>query len=270
LGIDFLDIFPIPEPKRVLYLGAELSEAALRERLLKMEDALPKHIDSLVVYVDHSLNLDSTLGSGYKKIEGCIEEYGIEVVMIDPLYQFTSADETRMKETQSFRKTLDTLINRHDVSVVLIHHSTKEAYSSYGHQYSRGIDEMRGAGWAQWVDSVLKLGINRQDDTKQILFDKLRHAPRRPPVKVQFNPETFSFDAIDLTPEDKLIQVLWKNGGQMSTTDLKAKVQGYPGLKHVNRTVAAMEEKGQVRTRKSTKEEYNKPGAKPDMVELIN
>jgi hypothetical protein len=91
LGIDFLDIFPIPEPKRVLYLGAELSEAALRERLLKMEDALPKHIDSLVVYVDHSLNLDSTLGSGYKKIEGCIEEYAIEVVMIDPLYQFTSA-----------------------------------------------------------------------------------------------------------------------------------------------------------------------------------
>jgi hypothetical protein len=129
---------------------------------------------------------------------------------------------------------------------------------------------MRGAGWAQWVDSVLKLGINRQDDTKQILFDKLRHAPRRPPVKVEFNPETFSFDAIDLTPEDKLIQVLWRNSGQMSTTDLKAKVQGYPGLKHVNRTVATMEEKGQVRTRKSTKEEYNKPGAKPDMVESIN
>lgn len=265
-GAPFLDTFPVPEAKQVLYVGAENPIVDLKERLLKQEGGAGPLPNDLMLHSVFDLNLNNL--TGLARLEGWIKEYHVEVVILDPLYQLTSADESQLHSNNPLRKNMDRLIADYGILELFVHHPTKGSYNSFGQPYSRGLDDLRGAGWAMWLDSAMKIGGQADKPNRVLEFPKLRNAPPHGKIQIHFNGQTRLYEVTDRDTLDDLIQEIKNLGGSCLVPELEERLRDKPGFSNVGRLIKELKISERITVRTATKAEYGKSGRRPNVIEV--
>ncbi len=193
-GREWLGFSTPPTGTSVFYLQLEIPFGLLRTRLAKtwqfreQEQPLLKPIH---FWTQHWLKLDQS--AGLKQLEHYMEEYKPAVLIVDPLYKVISGNLLNAIDMQRVIDSLDTLIGRYGVSVVVISH-TRKGMMDMGEW---GSDDLIGSVFlSAWVDTAVKVE-RRGGDKLGIKFDIVRHAETElEQQEVGFNRDTLTFTPV--------------------------------------------------------------------------
>jgi hypothetical protein len=141
---------PVKTARRVLYLHGELAPAELKERTQEAATGLGRPLNNF--FQGKSLNASLVTPHGQATIRQLAEEYGPEIIVIDPWQSFIAgADENSFKEVSPATAFIDRLIAECGVTVLLAIHLGKD--------HSRGA---RGhsvlAGWRDTLFTLKRTG----------------------------------------------------------------------------------------------------------------
>lgn len=153
-----------------MYLQLEIPNPMLQDRLKKMTLIPSSNIKpgKLWIWTQHSLKIDTQ--EGYDLVDEMLTKYKPKVLIIDPIYKIVSGDLLSTIHIQKLVDWIDMLVDKHGLSILLVHHTRKGAYEEWG------SDDMLGSViFSAWADTICK--VERQQD-KHILvkFDVVRHA----------------------------------------------------------------------------------------------
>lgn len=151
---DGTPLIPIPKPCRVLYLDQEMGDNGLLERL-RGKDGIPglasdltvEQLEEMHLFIktrDINMRLDTTDGEDYIGAE--IGACKPDVVFLDPMAKFHLRDENSSQEMGMVLKALDSIIEKHKCSIVLVHHTNKDnpQYPKSGGNRIRGSSAIFG------------------------------------------------------------------------------------------------------------------------------
>ncbi len=169
-GTPFLDYFNVPTPKKVLYLSGENQFDDLKTRIENYDNEFHFHDD---VFIYSTFELNFVHDEAVNRLRECIEENKIDVVIIDPLYIFAMVDEAKLLDVVSIEIALNKLIEDLQVSLVLLHHPTKDSYNMRGDEIDKGMNALRGAGWAMWAETIIRVD-GTGEEQRSITFQKVR------------------------------------------------------------------------------------------------
>jgi hypothetical protein len=167
-----LDRFAIHRPGGVLFVSAEGGQAYLKQRLnslcahrgLKL-DALPHRLD----IISTAIRIDTPEGLG--RLVATIEAVRPVLLVLDPLVRLHRIDENSASSVSGLLSSLTELQQRHDLAIVVAHHSTKQGArrSDMGGQDFRGSSDFHA-----WGDSNIFV---RKKDGRFIIAAEHRAAP---------------------------------------------------------------------------------------------
>lgn len=162
----------------VMYLQLEIPNPMLQSRLLKMvagRTKLTRHA-KMWIWTEPSLKLDMEIG--FTKLDDMLTKYKPKVLIIDPVYKVVSGDLLSTQHIQKFVDWVDILVDRHQLSVILVHHTRKGAYEEWG------SDDMLGSViFSAWADTIMK--VERRHNTEIVVrFDVVRHATEELPPRI--------------------------------------------------------------------------------------
>ena len=178
----------------VLVIQLEIPKAAYQKRVNKYcfgNQLSP--LNNLFFITTRNLKLDK--GWGVALLEQWIAETKANIVVVDPIFKVVSGRLTDEFDVRQFTDRLDDVIEKHQVSFILIHHEGKD-WVIEGERYDRGADAAFGSavfGW--WCDSSIELraeleGSNRID----VSFPLLRLSEDEiKPIKVSINRSNLVF-----------------------------------------------------------------------------
>ena len=175
------------EKSSVMYLQLEIPNQMLQVRMVKMISSKEPH-EPFYIWTEPTIKIDTDLG--YKRIEEALVKSKPKILVIDPIYKIMSGDMLETRHVQDLVDWIDKLIEKYQISVVLVHHSRK-GYTAGGQDKDESFgnsDDMLGSVvFSAWADSIIK--IERKKD-KEILvrFDVVRHAER------ELSPRYFDVD----------------------------------------------------------------------------
>lgn len=149
-------------PSVVLVLQAELPKAVFRKRMLKFKNSYHTLPDNLFFITNQYCKLDTTYG------KDVLNSYIIQAkvrypnwhitIILDPVYLLMSGKATEGNEVSRMLDNLNELRTKHDLSIILIHHSHKTRVTTDGAIIDTGADEIYGSGYFNfWCDTQLKL-----------------------------------------------------------------------------------------------------------------
>ncbi len=178
----------------VLVIQLEIPKFAYQDRVTKY--VMGNHLnpaDNLHLLTIRNLKLDK--GWGKEMLSQWIVATGAQIVIIDPLYKVVSGRLTDEYDMRMFMDAMDEMIEKHNISVVLIHHEGKELLVE-GERYDRGADASFGSaslGW--WVDSAIELRAEFEGSNNvNIRFPLLRLSESDiKPIKVNINRSNLVF-----------------------------------------------------------------------------
>lgn len=106
---------------------------------------LPNKEDLPIYYCQKAYLLDEP--EDREEFTDTIEEIKPKLIIIDPLDSFFEGEENSASETKRFRRYFDEVIEKHQCSVMIIHHSTKDSEKP----------SIRGSSaWRGWIDASLR------------------------------------------------------------------------------------------------------------------
>jgi len=182
--------FNVPEARRVLYLQAEISEHSMQDRLKKMlfavdYDLLPERLH----IINHKgIKLDRK--NDLEQISKFIEHYQVSVLIVDPLYKFHSGDENKVEHMSRFFSHLDDLVQRHKISIVVVHHFGKPQEGREGPTMFRGSSTITDIG-----DSYLLLQRKSKESRYHVkLSFSLRNADEPAPMILYRDPDSLWYE----------------------------------------------------------------------------
>ena len=128
------------------------------------------------IWTEPSLKLDMEIG--FTKLDDMLTKYKPKVLIIDPVYKVVSGDLLSTQHIQKFVDWVDILVDRHQLSVILVHHTRKGAYEEWG------SDDMLGSViFSAWADTIMK--VERRHNTEIVVrFDVVRHATEELPPRI--------------------------------------------------------------------------------------
>lgn len=141
-------------PLRVLWVQAEIHKAFLHQRLQRLTAELSAEEHALLrerFVMTGRCDLDLLDGADYDLLSRAVTDQDPDLLIIDPIINFSSADENDNAEMRKLLRLVDALGARHDCAVVLVHHTRKDA-SSGAFDAVRGASALRG-----WFDTGLML-----------------------------------------------------------------------------------------------------------------
>ncbi len=157
---------------KTLYIQAEVPRWMFRKRVVKMGSNITVPPDALYFETNRRMKLDKE--SGLKDVENNIKRLRPKLLIIDPMYKFTSGPEEQT--ILRFVDNLDYLIDAYPpLTVVLIHHSRKPRTNLTGSVVDQGGAELRGPIIEQWADSIIRIKGDIMTDDRMLDFE-LRHA----------------------------------------------------------------------------------------------
>lgn len=240
LGTEFLG-FPIPQPRKVLYVQAELRESSLKKRYKAAHEMLVRKgvqlpPDRLMVwstngplyltgYTRHEKQHGEKVSHGLEKLYQEIDEVKPDVVVLDPLASFHDIDESKASEVKLLFDELDRIKERVNadlggVALVIAHHFRKT--SGMDKQYDVPlINQVRGSSaLAGWADSILCIGVHEGVADSKFIEFTLRDTDVRPERTLRYNYDIRGFDWFD--PRLELIRTLRPRfaGGPVAKLDL--------------------------------------------------
>ncbi|KKM82282.1 hypothetical protein LCGC14_1321130 [marine sediment metagenome] len=199
-GNDWLGFKTDDKGSSVLYLQLEISYPLFRSRLSKTWSWRKQYseiLKPLTFWTHHFLKLDQA--DGIRLLDHYLEQYHPDILILDPLYKVVSGNLLTVLDMQRIVDALDTMISKHQVSVILISH-TRKGVMDMGEW---GSDDLIGSFvFSAWADTVLKVE-RRGGDRLALKFDVVRHAEEElDPKEVVFNRDT-----LELTVVEPLITV---------------------------------------------------------------
>lgn len=180
-------------PSTVLVIQLEIPKAAYQDRVRKY--AMGNHLNPANLYFVTVRNLKLDKGWGIAMLDAWINSTNAQVVIVDPTYKVISGRLTDEYDVRQFTDRMDEIIERHKVSIVLVHHEGKE-WIIDGERYDRGADAAFGSavfGW--WCDSSMELRPEFEgSNIVEYSFPLLRLAQDDiPSFKVIINREDLTF-----------------------------------------------------------------------------
>lgn len=175
----------------VMYIQGEISRNAFHGRVLKMTGNVLAPANKLFFSTKFGLYLN--LRGAASELGGALEKYKPNLLILDPLYRLVShPDELSLL---SFVAAIDSLIERHHFSIVLVHHSRKPRIGPQGIMDMGGW-ELRGPVIEQWADSIIHMRGNPLDDNRTLDFE-LRHGVNQlNPIEIMLNRQRLWFNRI--------------------------------------------------------------------------
>ena len=155
------------------------------------------------VVIDN-INMSIDIDDDYRGLQSLIEDAKPDVLVLDPLIRFHSQDENSSTAMNVVFRRFRELIANYNLSIIIVHHTGKN--TSLG---GRGSSLIRGE-----YDSCIT--IKNLGDNSKLYFD-MRHVESPPPRGIEFNTESFWFEAS--TTDDKVVRYLTDNGS-ISKTEL--------------------------------------------------
>lgn len=217
--------YPVPTPRRVLYLALEGSQRALRRRLRKVwmgADAVAMQR----FYLAHiSLNLAEE--NDLERLDEVLYSVRPEVLIIDPLRNAHPWDENVSHEVAHLTAILDAIIVRHRCAIIFAHHDRKRPPFA---RQDAGIDKVRGStaltGWLSFC-----LSMDREPggpkDRLVLAWTKTRDAESPlEPLVVDFRRDNLDFEVSDdaavggKVSDDAILNTVYQSGGSIRGTVL--------------------------------------------------
>lgn len=159
LGVDFLNYYKSAEACRVLYFGAEDTEAIIHERLsgiLKGKGA--KAADNLgILTSSDGLRLDTD--EGFAKLVEQIKSFQPKLMVLDCLYAIHRVSENDSGSILPVLERLREIREKYKTAVLLVHHTAKDTDGKRVGSRLRGSSAIWG-----FFESILGLRKNENDD----------------------------------------------------------------------------------------------------------
>jgi archaellum biogenesis ATPase FlaH len=261
--------FNIPNPTKVLYIQAEISEISMQRRLSRMMNAGHINLDSIhdrfVLINDKGIKLDRQ--QDLEMIGEIVSHYQSEVVIIDPLYKFHSGNENRPEDMTKFFDRLDTLIAEHACSIIMVHHFGKPTLEK-----REGGLQLRGATTIfDYGDSYISLNRKSSNEPRshvKATFE-LRNDEDPAAMFLYRNPDSLWYEVLGDESASKVtihdvVDELNTIGGKAFRKDLvqRLKVRTGASIRLINDVLVKSETLKKIRSR-----ELSKPG-KPKLIFL--
>ena len=217
--------YRVPAPQTVLMISLEGSKRTLKRRLQKVwEDAEP---DAIARFHLARITLNLAEPTDLNRLNLLLEQVRPTVVIIDPLRNAHPWDENASDQAARLTGTLDAIIARQHIALILIHHDRK--LPPFVRQ-STGLEGVRGStaltGWVQFV-----LGMSHESgnlkDRFVLVWSKTRDAEELlEPLVVDFDREHLDFiidenaAAGGKVSDDAILTAIFNNGGTMRGKEL--------------------------------------------------
>jgi hypothetical protein len=174
--------FPVHQRGAVLIYLAEDRLCAVRERL----DAIVTHrrcsLEQLDVHVITAPSLSLDVAHDVHRLDATVAALRPSMLLLDPFVRLVrSADENSAQDVAGVLAVLREMQRRHDVAVVVTHHTRKNGRASQQGQALRGSGDFHA-----WLDSALYLTHER--DLLRLSVEH-RAAPAPDPVFVRLHGE---------------------------------------------------------------------------------
>lgn len=180
----------------VMYLQLELGEQLLQDRMKTLCNGTGKRTqEHFYVWTEPFLKLDRPEGLAH--LEQHVSEVQPDVLIIDPVYKIMS-NVLEARSAQLVIDAMDQLIDRHNLSIILIHHTRKDKLDDDDTPIPVGSDDMYGpVVFSWWADTILRVtrkgGLKGNREIVKVNFDIVRHA------KVELEPKEVIIDKTDLS-----------------------------------------------------------------------
>lgn len=213
--------FNIPEPQKVIYLQAEISEQSMQNRLRKMLMSIDYDIDPKMLFIVNQKGLKITNPRDLRLIDELIKRHQANVLILDPLYKFNTGDENKVNDMTRFFDNLDRLITDNNISIVVVHHFGKPQEGRLGATQFRGSSAI-----TDYADSYLMLRRKSGDESRNYmkLSFELRNE-REPETMILYrNPETLWYEIIGIESNrtvtiNDVVNILTELGGYVLKRD---------------------------------------------------
>lgn len=143
-------------PLRVMWMQAEIHRAWLLDRIGRVTPSLTNDERALVnenLILSGRLDLDITIPRDFQAIQKTLNDHRPDVWIIDPIINFSSAEENSNVEVQKILRTINGLAGEVNCAPVLVHHAKK---SGAGDPIDMG--QIRGASaFRGWYDTGVLL-----------------------------------------------------------------------------------------------------------------
>lgn len=164
-------------PLRVLWLQAEIHKGFLHQRLARFAADLDAESVALVqanFSLSSRCDLDLLDGPTFDLVDKIVREVAPDLLIIDPIINFSSVDENDNAEVRKLLRLVDVLGERNDCATSLVHHTRKDVTAG-SFDAIRGASALRG-----WFDTGIML-TGQPGDAQAVLSYELRNARAVPP-----------------------------------------------------------------------------------------
>jgi len=168
-----LEAFSVAEPGGALIYMAEDAAAVVRERLSGLCRRRSLDLSSLPIGVITAPSLRLDCARDQRRLDATLRRHAPRLLLLDPFVRLHRINENDAGEVSALLGYLRELQRRHDLAVVVVHHTRKNGAGAGG-----GGQSLRGSGdFFAWVDTALSLGRHRQ----QLMLSIEHRAWRSPP-----------------------------------------------------------------------------------------
>lgn len=180
-----------------------------------------------------------------KRLLATVGEFHPEVLVIDPLYRFHTADENSATEMRHVLDSLDRLTDAYGVATIVLHHTNKNGEDTAS--LSGSADRLRGStAIPGWATSILMMMGNPM--THITIMPTLRGLPSSG-FELELDEEMGIFRLRGAKLDGVVLSHLKEQGGEVPMPDLKkwlAEVQGKDD-KTAERYIKGMQHRGLIR-----------------------
>jgi hypothetical protein len=161
-GSDWLGVFKISRPRRVLFITGESNYRAISRRLLKSAKSRGLKLSDLTNMVRiEAMNFPKLPNLEHcVAVEATVQKYNIEVVIVDPLYRGMTAKMDTNKVTEIGDAIVSFASWCHPASLICAHHTTKASARELG--APPDLEDMTGAGIAESFGNWWLMGRNQK------------------------------------------------------------------------------------------------------------
>ena len=191
-GTACLGKYPVPEPGPVLVYLAEDSLPIVRQRVEGMARHRGLALERVDLYVITAPTLRLDREPHRRQLQETAQRLRPRLLLLDPLVRLHGIDENNASEVAGLLAYIRTLQRQLDLSVILVHHTRKNATGGIAAGQSlRGSGDLHAFG-----DSNLYL---RRTKDRLVLSSEHRAAPASPPVPLELvatNPESIHLEVV--------------------------------------------------------------------------
>ena len=187
-------LFLPPKPRRVLYISQEDTERNLQDRVEKIARA-GRNIPDGAYFLAKDLDARLDSVAGLQHIEDAILSIApVDVLVLDPMRRFHGWDENSSQEMALLWRALGTLVERHKVAPIILHHIVKPSgdfFDPSSPHAGRGSGDIwAGADGQINVVPRKRKGWPDKHANELTLHFELKRAIPPPPISLRINLDT--------------------------------------------------------------------------------